>query len=50
MVEEAFGKTTLAEILAEPSASKPLCEVQAAMEILAAKTAAPTPVIAEEPK
>lgn len=26
-VEEAFGKTTLAEVLAEPSASIPLCEV-----------------------
>jgi Rrf2 family nitric oxide-sensitive transcriptional repressor len=43
MVEEAFRKTTLAEILAEPSSSKPLCEVQAAMDILAAKTAAPPP-------
>jgi DNA-binding IscR family transcriptional regulator len=27
MVEEAFRQTTLAEILAEPSASHPLCEV-----------------------
>ena len=27
MVEEAFRDTTLAEILAEPSASKPLCDV-----------------------
>ncbi len=26
MVEEVFGRTTLAEILAEPSASVPLCE------------------------
>jgi hypothetical protein len=39
MVEEAFSKTTLAEILAEPSSSKPLCDVQAAMEVLAAKAA-----------
>jgi DNA-binding IscR family transcriptional regulator len=28
-VEEAFGKTTLAEVLADPSAVKPLCEVKA---------------------
>jgi Rrf2 family protein len=27
MVEEAFGSTTLAEVLAEPSASVPLCDV-----------------------
>jgi Rrf2 family protein len=26
MVEEAFGRTTLAEVLAEPSESVPLCE------------------------
>lgn len=26
LVEEAFGKTTLAEVLAEPSESVPLCE------------------------
>jgi Rrf2 family protein len=26
-MEEAFGKTTLAEVLAEPTASYPLCEV-----------------------
>src|SRR3954449_5161868 len=26
MVEEAFGSTSLAEILAEPTTSKPLCE------------------------
>jgi hypothetical protein len=25
MVEEAFRKSTLAEVLAEPSSSKPLC-------------------------
>jgi Rrf2 family protein len=29
MVEDAFRKTTLAEILAEPGASVPLCDVQA---------------------
>src|SRR5688500_13464100 len=27
LVEEAFGSTTLAEVLAEPSASVPLCDV-----------------------
>jgi Rrf2 family transcriptional regulator, nitric oxide-sensitive transcriptional repressor len=27
-VEEAFGKTTLAEVLAEPSSSIPLCDVR----------------------
>jgi Rrf2 family protein len=27
MVEEAFGTTTLAEVLAEPTGSPPLCEV-----------------------
>ena len=27
-VEEAFGKTTLAEVLAEPTASIPLCDVR----------------------
>jgi Rrf2 family protein len=26
-VEQAFGKTTLAEVLADPSSVKPLCEV-----------------------
>ena len=26
LVEEAFGKTTLAEVLAEPSESVPLCD------------------------
>lgn len=26
MVEDAFGRTTLAEVLAEPTQSKPLCE------------------------
>ena len=29
MVEEAFGSTTLAEVLAEPSPSKPLCDFPA---------------------
>lgn len=41
MVEEAFRNTTLAEILSEPSSSKPLCDVQAAMDVLAAKTSLP---------
>ena len=52
MVEEAFRKTTLAEILSEPTCSKPLCDVQAAMEVLAAKTGATTPPAPtpEEPK
>jgi Rrf2 family protein len=30
MVEDAFGSTTLAEVLAEPSASVPLCDFPAA--------------------
>jgi Rrf2 family protein len=42
MVEEAFRKTTLAEILAEPTASKPLCDVQAAISLIAAKTNSPS--------
>ncbi len=37
MVEDAFRTTTLAEILAEPTASKPLCDVQAAVTLIAAK-------------
>lgn len=32
MVEEAFRKSTLAEILAEPTKSKPLCEAPSAEE------------------
>jgi len=38
MVEDAFRTTTLAEILAEPTASKPLCDVQAAITLIATKT------------
>ncbi|MDA7977532.1 MAG: Rrf2 family transcriptional regulator [Pirellulales bacterium] len=33
MVEEAFEKTTLAEILAEPTKSRPLCEIPTKMEV-----------------
>ena len=33
MVEAAFGGTTLAEILAEPSESVPLCETDAAQKL-----------------
>ena len=32
MVEKAFGSTTLAEVLAEPTSSKPLCEFPRAGE------------------
>jgi Rrf2 family nitric oxide-sensitive transcriptional repressor len=33
LVEDAFRKTTLAEILAEPSTSKPLCDFPALQEL-----------------
>jgi Rrf2 family protein len=33
LVEEAFGKTTLAEVLAEPSESVPLCEAGDAQKL-----------------
>lgn len=49
LVEDAFRNTTLAEILAEPSSSKPLCDVQAAMETLAAKTAVVTQETNDKP-
>jgi hypothetical protein len=34
MVEKAFGSTTLGEILAEPSASVPLCDVNGQEKIV----------------
>jgi Rrf2 family protein len=40
MLEEAFARTTLAEVLAEPTSSTPLCDVTAAAPPRPAKTRA----------
>ena len=38
MVEEAFGRTTLAEVLAEPTESVPLCNFPVAQPAVPAAT------------